>query len=134
MLVEGGCHCGKIRFDADIDVKGVVICHCADCQTLSASAFRVTAPAAERSFKLLAGKPKLYEKKTADSGEVRVQAFCGDCGSALYSTSVRGPDRIFGIRIGVLRQRADLLPKRQIWCQSKLPWIPPMPGAAFERE
>ncbi|GLS21970.1 aldehyde-activating protein [Labrys miyagiensis] len=134
MQVEGSCHCGKIRFEADIDAETVGICHCTDCQTLSASAFRVTAPASEAGFRLLKGMPKLHVKETADSGAPRVQAFCADCGSAIYSTSLAGTERTFGVRIGVLKQRAKLTPSHQVWCQSKLPWLPEMPGEAFEQE
>jgi hypothetical protein len=134
MEVAGSCHCGSIRFTAQIDADAVVICHCTDCQALTASAFRITAPASEGSFRLLSGAPKLYVKETADSGTARVQAFCGECGSAIYSKSLAGIDRTLGIRVGVLKQRTQLTPKRQIWCQSALPWLPPLPGKTRERE
>jgi hypothetical protein len=134
MHVDGSCHCGKITFEAEIDGDQVGICHCADCQTFSSSAFRITVPTPEAAFRLLTGTPKLYIKQTADSGRPRVQAFCADCGSALYATAPSGENRIFGIRVGVLRQRADLVPRRQIWCQSKLSWLPELPGEEFPRE
>ncbi len=35
MNIEGGCHCGALRYEAQIDPEGVGICHCTDCQTLS---------------------------------------------------------------------------------------------------
>ena len=114
MQVEGSCHCGKISFRAEIDAGAVAICHCTDCQALSSTAFRITAPAREGSFRLLTGAPKLYVKVTADSGAERVQAFCGECGSAIYSTSPTGTNRTLGIRIGVLKQRSELAPSRQI--------------------
>jgi hypothetical protein len=134
MKVDGSCHCGTIRFEADIDPERVRICHCSDCQSLSGSAFRITAPARESRFRLLAGTPKLYIKRTADSGSARVQAFCPDCGSAIYATSVGGRDRSFGIRVGTLKQRETLVPKRQFWCRSKLPWLPELPGDVFDRQ
>ena len=133
MQVEGACHCGQITFEAEIDPDQVRICHCADCQMLSGSAFRVSAPAAEASFRLLSGTPKLYVK-TADSGAQRVQAFCADCGTQIYSTSVAGDDRTFGIRMGTLAQRARLVPKGQLWCRSRLPWLPTLPGTPFDRQ
>jgi hypothetical protein len=40
MKIEGGCHCGSIRFEAEVDPATVVICHCTDCQTFSGSASR----------------------------------------------------------------------------------------------
>ena len=44
MKVDGACHCGRITFEAEIDPERVRICHCSDCQVLSGSAFRITAP------------------------------------------------------------------------------------------
>lgn len=124
MKVDGSCHCGQIRFEADIDSERVRICHCTDCQSLSGSAFRIVAPTSEANFSLLAGIPKQFIKRSAQSGTPRVQAFCDECGSSIYATSVDGDDRTFGIRIGTLRQREQLVPKRQFWCQSRLSWPP----------
>jgi hypothetical protein len=101
MKVDGSCHCGQITFEAEIDPDRVRICHCADCQSLSGSAFRIVAPTSEKDFHLLASIPKLYIKRTADSGAPRVQAFCAECGSPIYATSMAGTERIFGIRLGL---------------------------------
>jgi hypothetical protein len=38
MRVDGGCHCGKITYEADIDPDKAGLCHCTDCQTLTSSA------------------------------------------------------------------------------------------------
>ena len=133
MKVDGACHCGAITFEAEIDPARIRICHCTDCQTLSGSAFRIIAPIPEAAFRLLCGTPKLYVK-TAESGAARVQAFCGDCGTPLYATSAAGEDRRFGLRVGALRQRAELVPDRQFWHRSRLPWLPELPGEAVERQ
>lgn len=124
MKVEGACYCGNIRFEADVDPDNVSLCHCTDCQRLSGTAFRVSAPAPADRFKITRGTPKEYIK-TAASGARRIQAFCGDCGSALYATAVGG-DKPYNIRTGTLRQRAELVPVKQIWCDSALPWMPPL--------
>ena len=62
MKITGGCHCGAITYEAEIDPSTVAICHCTDCQTLSGSAFRVVVPAKREAFKLLTGEPKPYVK------------------------------------------------------------------------
>lgn len=134
MKVDGSCHCGQIEFEAEIDPDRVRICHCTDCQSLSGAAFRIVAPTSEANFHLLAGAPKQYIKQTAESGAARVQAFCADCGSPIYATSLGRENRTFGIRVGILRQRDQLIPKRQFWCRSQLPWMPLLPGAAFESQ
>ena len=55
MKVHGGCHCGAIRFEAEVDPDKTMMCHCADCQALSATAFRVNVPTAAADFHLLQG-------------------------------------------------------------------------------
>ncbi len=120
MRVHGSCHCGQITFEADIDPGTVRICHCTDCQTLTGSAYRVTVPAPAGSFVLRSGSPRVYVK-TAESGNQRAQAFCPNCGTPIYATEPDEP-RIYGIRVGTLRQRAELAPMQQIWYRSALPW------------
>ena len=120
MIVHGRCHCGAIAYEADVDPARASICHCIDCQTFSGAAFRASVPARVEDFRLLKGAPKTYVK-TAESGNRRIQAFCGDCGSSLYSADATGA-KTYTLRIGVMAERASLPPQRQIWCESALPW------------
>ena len=119
MKIDGCCHCGLISYEADINPDYVVICHCTNCQTISGAPYRVTVPVKAENFKLR-GQPKTYVK-TADSGNKRVLAFCADCGTPIYSTTV-DDRRIFSLRLGAVKQRAQLNPKSQGWCRSALPW------------
>ena len=122
MKVDGSCHCGRVTYEAEVDEKTVVICHCSDCQRMSASAYRVVAPTKEADFKLLNHPPKDYIKQS-ESGNPRVQAFCPECGSHIYATSVENVgERVFNIRLGSINQKADLTPTGQIWCRSAQPW------------
>lgn len=121
MKVEGSCHCGQISFEAEINPDDVGICHCSDCQTLTGCAYRVTARAPAASFVLRSGSPKVYIK-TAESGNKRAQAFCPNCGTPIYATEPDEP-RVYGIRVGTLKQRAELRPTRQIWYRSALSWV-----------
>ncbi len=120
MKVHGACHCGAIAYEAEVDPARVTVCHCIDCQTLSGAAIRASVPAKVEDFHLLRGTPKSYVK-TAESGNRRAQVFCGDCGSPLYSADAVGA-KAYMLRIGVMKERAQLPPQRQIWCEAALPW------------
>jgi hypothetical protein len=122
MKIDGGCHCGYIAYEAEIDPEQAGICHCTDCQTLSGSAFRTIVPAPEDAFTLLAGEPKIYVK-TGDSGAKRAQAFCPECGSAIYATSVGDGPKVYNIRLGTARQRAALSPRSHYWFRSAQRWL-----------
>lgn len=121
MKVQGRCHCGRIRYEAEIDPERVSMCHCTDCQMLTGSAYRVSVPAPRESFVLIAGEPKRYIK-TAESGTRRAHSFCADCGAPVYSTAVEADPPAYSLRIGCLDQRAQLAPRKQIWCRSALGW------------
>lgn len=120
MKIDGGCHCGNITYTAEVDPESAGICHCTDCQTFSGSAFRTVVVAQKSAFRIVTGEPKIYIK-TAASGNKRAQAFCPECGTHLYAAAATDP-QVFGIRIGTARQRAELQPRKQIWCQSAQPW------------
>ncbi len=123
MKIDGGCHCGYITYEAEIDPEKVGICHCADCQALSGTAFRTLVPALQGTFKLLSGDPKTYVK-TGDSGAKRAQTFCPECGSPIYASAVGDGPKIYNIRLGTARQRAELTPKIQYWFRSAQHWLP----------
>ena len=122
MKVDGRCHCGFITYVADVDPEKVEICHCTDCQTLSGSAFRIVVPALAGSFELLSGTLRTFIK-TAESGNRRVQAFCGDCGTSVYSTEADTANGIIGLRVGTIRQRNELPPQKQYWTRSAHRWV-----------
>lgn len=121
MHIDGGCHCGNITYEAEIDPDAVSICHCTDCQHLTGTAYRVNVRVRKADFKLRGGQPKVYVK-TADSGNKRAHAFCPECGTPLYSTGVEADPQTFGLRVGTARQRAQLPAKKQGWCRSAMAW------------
>lgn len=128
MKIDGRCHCGAITYEAKIDPAKVLVCHCTDCQTLSGTAFRVSVPSEGDSFRFLTGRPKIYVK-TAESGNHREQAFCPDCGSPIYASAVGGTPPL-SIRVGTIRQRDQLIPRKQVWYRSAQRWLLDLGSAA----
>jgi len=123
MKIDGACHCGAITIEGEADPEKTQVCHCTDCQTGTGSAFRISIPVPGTTFKMK-GQPTIYVKNTADSGIPRVQAFCGKCGSPIYSTTIgEGVQPSYTVRVGILRQRDQLAPRRQQWVRSARPWV-----------
>ena len=123
MKVEGGCHCGSIRFEAEVDPATAVVCHCTDCQTFSGSAFRTVVQTRPGTFALLAGRPTVYVK-TAESGNKRQQTFCPTCGTPIYSAPASGDTKVVVLRVGAIRQRDQIVPRDQYWFRSSQSWLP----------
>ena len=132
MKIDGGCHCGALTYEAEIEPEQVAICHCTDCQKMSGTAFRTIVRATEENFRMTGAEPKTYVK-IAESGAEREMAFCGTCGTQIYGTSVGPGPRVYGIRLGTVNQAAELTPRVQIWTRSAQPWLPEL-GAIAGRE
>ena len=117
--VTGVCHCGQVQLSAVVNPAMVLVCHCTDCQVLTGSAFRVVSPALAGTLKVV-GVAKEYAKR-AESGAVRYHAFCPECATPLYARS-EDPQGLVSLRVGVLAQRAQLVPTAQLWRRSAMPW------------
>ena len=122
MKIDGGCHCGHVTYEAEIDPERVAICHCSDCQTLSASAFRTIVPVVGDRLTLLGGQPAVYVK-TAESGNRREQAFCPRCGTGIYAAAAGDGPKGYNLRVGSIRQRDELPPKSQKWTAARQAWL-----------
>lgn len=96
MHVDGRCLCGGLQYEAEVD------------------------PAS--GFRFIRGEPKTFVK-VADSGNRRVLAFCPTCGTSINSRLEDGKEGYFGLRIGSLRQRDQLLPRTQCWRRSAQRWV-----------
>jgi hypothetical protein len=107
MKIDGGCHCGAITYEAEVDPEKTSICHCTDCQQLTGTAFRVSVRVPEENYRITRGTPKVYIKN--------------------------GP-KVYGIRVGTARQRDELVPKTQYWHRSALHWLPELPGTRIVEE
>jgi len=122
MKVDGRCHCGALRYRAEVDPTKVVVCHCTDCQTLSGTAFRTVVPTLEGGFELLSGVLRIYVK-TGESGREREQSFCPVCGTPIYSGPVGPEPRVLALRLGAIKQRDLLVPAVQYWIRSAQGWL-----------
>jgi hypothetical protein len=65
--------------------------------------------------------------RIADSGNRITSAFCGDCGSALYSANAARP-RLRSVYVGTLDAAGDVEVSAHIWTKRKLPWVVIPPG------
>jgi hypothetical protein len=92
-IVEGGCLCGKTRYEISEAPRFAIKCFCTDCQKATGSSF---APqfAVGRSSVSLSGPLKTYST-TAQSGSDLAFGFCGDCGSPMTKSTSKAEELLF---------------------------------------
>jgi hypothetical protein len=133
MHIDGACHCGAISFTAEVDPTSVMVCHCTDCQVFSGAPLRAVVAAPYETL-VVKGQTKSYVK-VAQSGNRRAQVFCPECGTPLWATAPENPTSVI-LRLGCVKQRAQLKPAVQIWQHSALPWVSQLasvPGSAEQQ-
>ena len=86
--MEGGCHCGRVRFRVTADLDHVTVCNCSIC-TKKGILHLIVPP--ER-FELLSGRDDLATY-TFNTGVAR-HTFCKVCGMHPFYVPRSDPDKI----------------------------------------
>lgn len=94
----GSCHCGKVRFQADLDLAAPSYrCNCSICRRTRAWA----AVARPDSFRLLAGEGELTEYLF--NTRKNQHFFCRTCGVRAFGVGNETPiGKMYGVNIGCL--------------------------------
>lgn len=78
-MVEGGCRCGAIRYQAEGEIAHHALCHCRDCQLGSGAPMVAWIALEADSFRITKGEPASYHG-TGKS----IRQFCSTCGTPLF--------------------------------------------------
>lgn len=129
MDIDGACFCGRVTYQAKLDEKYVLICHCRDCQMFAGTAYRMSGFVRPTDFKFTGEEPRIFEKR-ADSGAIRSMAFCDVCGSHICSLppDMSDDDAFVSVRIGTAKQFHLLHPVAEIYTASRVPWLKGLDG------
>lgn len=119
--VEGGCACGQLRYRLTAAPPLVYTCHCTDCQTLSTSAFTLSATIPEETLQVT-GEIRTWARTTTESGVPQIAHECPTCGVRVFSKTARTPGRLT-LRLGTLDNTGWVSPVVALWMQSAQPWV-----------
>jgi hypothetical protein len=93
--ITGGCNCGAVRFEVSEPFLASMYCHCTRCQRRTGTGASANARTTPDAFRIVQGEDRIRAWEPADGAP---KHFCGDCGSALFSS---GPGSI-GVRLGAI--------------------------------
>ena len=112
---EGGCHCGAVRYSAEVAPVNQRVCHCRRCQKVIGAAFN--ARVLFRIDHVTIDGPVAMVNTSPDLK----RGFCSNCGTTMFSR--RESAGIIGITTGSLDDPTAFKPQMHIFTASKQPWV-----------
>jgi hypothetical protein len=114
--LEGGCLCGRIRYQIKRSPIATGICHCKSCRRAAGAESVAWAVNRSDAFAFVGIRPRLFQ-----SSEGVERTFCGDCGTTLtYRSSPESID----VTLATLDEPELLPPTKETWCRDRLSWNP----------
>ena len=124
---EGGCRCGKVRFEVSGDPLLTVACHCTGCQHMTASAFSLSEGYSTDAFRLTSGEPAVG----GIHGPTR-HYHCDYCKSWLY-TEPDGVDNFVNVRSTLFDEARREAPFVETYRGEGLPWVRTGAAHSYDR-
>jgi hypothetical protein len=91
-VLQGGCLCGTIRFQANRPPLRTLACHCTFCQRLTGSSFYAESLYERDAVEINEGELRQFEHRSDGSGKKVYVHFCPNCGTTVGLTFERWPD------------------------------------------
>ena len=127
-MIEGGCHCRKVRYRVTGETVYVAICHCSDCRR-HAGAPAVAWAAVKRDQLEVEGELTTYV-----SSEHGRRQFCPACGTGLFYVNEHVLPGLIDIQTGTLDDPAALEPAIHVQAAERLDYMTRLADLpAFER-
>ncbi len=116
-MLEGGCFCGKVRYQIAGEIPHIVNCHCSMCRKTNGAPFVSWLVVPQADFAYQRGEPKMLK-----SSETGSRYFCDDCGTpiACFNTN---HETIIDVTLGSLDDPSALVPGSEVFTDSKLAWL-----------
>ncbi|MBX8811245.1 GFA family protein [Pseudochrobactrum algeriensis] len=114
---SGQCRCGKVRIEVSAAPIMTAACHCTGCQTMSSSAFSLTAMIPSSGFKVTEGKPVIGGLH----GPQQHHYFCAYCMTWMF-TRIEGVDAFVNVRPSLFDDHSWFVPFVETMTKEKLSW------------
>ncbi|KAK2464139.1 hypothetical protein APHAL10511_003832 [Amanita phalloides] len=120
---SSSCLCGAVKFDVVGNPLSFMVCHCRNCQKSTGTAFASNTFFKAKNVHIKQGKDKIkdYEDRATASGNPLIRSFCEQCGSSIFLRTP-GSD-ILGVPLGAVDDVHDWVPRREIFKDTKKPWV-----------
>lgn len=121
-ILQGGCACGRVRFEAKGPPKRIGLCHCLTCRKAHAAAFL---PFAVFDAEKVTVKGQLQSWFSSPGYD---RAFCPACGSRLIGRNGGEVE----ISLGSLDAASQLTPEYESWIKQREAWLAPLDAPQYD--
>jgi hypothetical protein len=118
--LTGGCACGGVRFEIDAPLLSASWCHCTRCRRRTGTPASPQARIEPGSLRVVSGE-ELVRAWQPEGGWAK--AFCGDCGSALWSQDPDDP-QLKAVRLGAFDGEPGIRPQWRQFVAYAAVWAP----------
>lgn len=115
----GRCLCGAVSYSVEAEPDLVGDCYCTDCRRSSGTSHCTHAVVPESAL-AVTGEVTFYERP-ADSGNLVRRGFCGQCGSAVFSTNLGMPGMAF-VRVSSMDDPEQAPPTMTVYASRAPSW------------
>lgn len=115
--LAGACRCGQVRIEVGASPLMTAACHCTGCQTMSGSAYSLTAMIPADGFRVTEGTPVIGGLHGPDLHHY----FCPHCMTWMF-TRIEGVDAFVNVRPTLLEDRSWFSPFIETMTKEKLAW------------
>jgi hypothetical protein len=117
-IVTGGCHCGAVRYEAEVFLHSAYYCHCTTCQDTSGAPAEIGIPVKVGSLQFTEEEPRYYT-----SSDWAKRGFCQHCGSRIiFMPLATDNEWLINLAVGSLDNPDRAKPSMHIYVESQLPW------------
>jgi hypothetical protein len=118
-MLQGGCHCGSIRYEAADIPKRHSICHCTDCRRSAGAPMVAWAVYDAGDVRVTKGQPKM--RASSEHGR---RYFCPDCGTGLFYISEAFLPGLIDIQTATLDEPDRIAaPTAQVQAAERIGWM-----------
>ena len=117
-MLEGGCHCGAIRYQVKETPVYHALCHCSDCRRATGAPVVSWALFGNDNFEVLKGEAKTYA-----SSEHARRHYCADCGTSLFYTNETVFPDMTDIQSGTLDDPGALPLQIHVQTAERVSWM-----------
>jgi hypothetical protein len=118
---QASCLCGGISLAYCGPIGPAKYCHCEGCRRANGSAFDITVRVEKKKLEIIARSELRSYKYVGGSGKEIERAFCGSCGSPVFTLYPATPDYAW-VKAGLINNPELVKPAFENWASDKVSW------------